>query len=264
MQPYRAIHLFLLFIIVASLPASAGAQSPVAVLEWETLRPEGEEFTIQMPKNSISEASKEPYHKMTLNTRLYLVSNPSAPVFAVVSMSGIKANPALYTEMERLNSYVDAFKHWFPPKIRSKGAVTKLTLVGDKTMNGHAGREYRLTIGDLSGSAQVYATRKRFYAVVALNTKKEEALSDRFLSSFELPEKIIEAPKAVAAQRVEKPEEQPIQPQDKPVAKSDTRSQDAEGSPETPTDTKDTKDGKPVDPAATTEPGKRARSPAAF
>lgn len=250
MQPYRAIRLFLLFIIVASLPAIAGAQSAVSVLEWETLRPEGEEFTIQMPKNSTAETSKEPYHKMMLNTRLYLVSNPSGGVFAVVSMSGIKANPALYSEMERLNSYVDAFKHWFPPKVRGKGAVAKLTLVGNKTMSGHAGREYRLTIGELSGPAQVYATRKRFYAIAALNAKKEEALSDRFLSSFELPQKITEAPKAVAAQRVEKPEE-PNPPQDKPVPKSDLRSQPAEAATETATEVKPGEAGSP------TEPGKR-------
>ena len=44
-------------------------------------------------------------------------------------------------------------------------------------------------IGDLSGTAQVYATRKRFYAVVVLNTKKDDALSEQFLSSFYLPEK---------------------------------------------------------------------------
>jgi len=235
---------------VASLPALAGAQSAGSVLEWETLRPEGEEFTIQMPKNSTIETSTEPYHKMMLNTRLYFVSNPSGGIFAIVSMSGIKANPALYSEMERLNSYVDAFKQWFPAKIRGKGAVAKLTLVGNKTLNGHAGRDYRLTIGELSGTAQVYATRKRFYAITALNTKKEEALSDRFLSSFELPQKITEAPTAVAAKRVEKPEE-PNPLQDKSAQKPDVQPQDPDGS------TEKSADGKVTDVPPPTEPGKR-------
>lgn len=250
MQPYRAIRLFVLFIVVASLPAIARAQSAGSVLEWETLRPQGEEFTIQMPKNSTAEMSTEPYHKMMLNTRLYLVSNPSGEVFAVVSMSGIKANPALYSEMERLNSYVDAFKQWFPAKIRGKGVVAKLTLVRNKTVNGHAGREYRLTIGELSGAAQVYATRKRFYAIAALSTKKEEALSERFLSSFELPQKTTEAPTAVATQRVGKPEE-PYQPPDKLIPKPDLRSPGADGSTET------SADGKVTDVGSATEAGKR-------
>ena len=156
--------------------------------DWETLRPEGEEFSVLMPKGSTFETSKEPYHKMELNTRTYLSNTKPGPVFAVVSLSGIKSNPALYTEMQRMNSYVDAFKILFSPKIR-KDMVAKLTLVGDKTLHGNAGREYRMTIGDLSGTAQVFATRKRFYSIVYLDTKKNDELQGEFLSSFLLPEK---------------------------------------------------------------------------
>ncbi len=140
-------------------------------------------------KGSTAEATKEPYHKMELNVRTYLSNGTPGSVFAVVSMSGIKSNPALYTEMQRFNSYVDAFKSLFPPKVR-KGAVAKLSLVGDKTLSGHAGREYKMTLGDLNGVAQVYATRKRFYSVVYLNTKTNEELQKEFLSSFVLPEKV--------------------------------------------------------------------------
>lgn len=165
--------------------ASAGNDS-----DWQRLRPDGEEFTIVMPRDPKTGSSKEPYHKMQLNTNLYLSETEHGPVFAVVSLSGIKSNPAMYSELERLNSYVDAFKNWFPQKVRGKDALAKLTLVGDKTLNGNQGREYRVTIGDLSGTAQVYTTRRRFYAVVALNTKKDDALTEQFLSSFYLSERI--------------------------------------------------------------------------
>ncbi|MGH9931177.1 MAG: hypothetical protein ACREA9_18365, partial [Pyrinomonadaceae bacterium] len=141
-----------------------------------------------MPKGSTFETSKEPYHKMELNTRTYLFNSKPGPVFAVVSLSGIKSNPALYTEMQRMNSYVDAFKTLFAPKIR-KDVIAKLTLVGEKTLQGNAGREYRMTIGDLVGTAHVFATRKRFYSIVYLNTKKDDAIQEEFLSSFVLPEK---------------------------------------------------------------------------
>jgi TonB family protein len=137
---------------------------------------------------------------MTLNTNLYLSAADHGPVFAVASLSGIKSNTAMYSEFERLNSYVDAFKNWFPPKVRGKDAVAKLTLVGDKTLNGNPGREYRITIGDLSGTAQVYTTRRRFYAVVVMNTKKDDALTERFLSSFNLPEKMVQPTTATVAE----------------------------------------------------------------
>ncbi|MEP6820616.1 MAG: energy transducer TonB [bacterium] len=178
------------FVLLLALTTciSVRGQSLTTSPDWETLRPEGEEFSVQMPKGSTFETSKEPYHKMELNTRTYLSNAKPGPVFAVVSLTGIKSNPALYTEMQRMNSYVDAFKTFFAPKIR-KDAIAKLTLVGDKTLQGNPGREYRLTIGDLSGTAQVFATRKRFYSIVYLNTKKDDATQEQFLSSFVLPEK---------------------------------------------------------------------------
>jgi TonB family protein len=262
MRPSRPLASFLFLLLVATAFTSAAhAQTANVLGEWETLRPEGEEFAILMPKSSSAEATKEPYHKMTLNARLYLWSNPKGPVFAVSSMSGIKANPAAYSEMERVNSYVDAFKQWFPKKVRGKDAVAKLTLVGPKTLNGHTGREYRLTIGDLSGSANVYATRRRFYAAVVLNTKKDDTLTDRFLSSFFLPEKVIEAPATVASQKKEtkaEPEEfdpgpnfQGQKPDVKPTGAG--AGAGAEGSTESPTEKK------AETPAPTPDqPGKKA------
>src|SRR6185436_16235497 len=114
----------------------ASGQSP----EWETLRPEGEEFTVQMPKGSTMESAKEPYHKMELNSRFYISNPQGGPVFAVVSLSGIKSNPAMYTEMQRINSYVDAFKTLFPPRITPKtakiAAPVKLVIVGEKALQG--------------------------------------------------------------------------------------------------------------------------------
>jgi len=177
---------------------SALGQAAPATPQWETLRPEGEEFSVLMPKGSTFETSKEPYHKMELSTRTYLHNSKPGPVFAVVSLSGIKSNLALYTEMQRINSYVDAFKTLFAPKIR-KDVVAKLTLVKEKTLHGNAGREYRMTIGDLAGTAQVFATRKRFYSIVYLNTKKDDAIQEEFLSSFVLPEKGTTPPATVAA-----------------------------------------------------------------
>ena len=187
--------LVLLFTLATCI--SASGQAAPATPQWETLRPEGEEFSVLMPKGSTFETSKEPYHKMELSTRTYLHNSKPGPVFAVVSLSGIKSNPALYTEMQRINSYVDAFKTLFAPKIR-KDMVAKLALVGEKTLQGNAGREYRMTIGDLAGTAQVFATRKRFYSIVYLNTKKDDAIQEEFLSSFVLPERGAAPPATVA------------------------------------------------------------------
>jgi protein TonB len=113
-------------------------------------------------------------------------------------LSGIKSDPTQYTEFARFNSYVDAFKNFFPAKVRTKETLTKMTLVSSRPFHGHTGRSYKLTIGDLSGSLNAFVTRKRFYAIVSLNTKKDESLEEKFLSSFVLPELQPDPPKTAA------------------------------------------------------------------
>lgn len=197
---FRRLHLTLLTLLLAASPLSAQVQKNAGNwTDWETITPEGEEFTVSMPKNPTTEAAKFPYHKMELNTRLYLATSTAGPVLAVASFSGIKSNPAEYTEFARFNSYVDAFKDFFPPKVRTKDTViAKLTLTGNQTFHGHTGRAYKLTIGELSGVMHAFVTRKRFYAIVSLNTKKDDALEEKFLSSFVLPDRQPDAPKNAA------------------------------------------------------------------
>jgi len=196
---FRRLHLALAIVLLTALPLSAQVQKPAeAWSEWETLSPENEEFTVSMPKNPTTETTTFPYHKMELNARMYLATSSAGPVLGIVSLSGIKSDPAQYTEFTRFNSYVDAFKGFFPAKVRTKETLTKLTLVSSRPFHGHTGRSYKLTIGDLSGSLNAFVTRKRFYAIVSLNTKKDEALEEKFLSSFVLPERQMEPPKTGA------------------------------------------------------------------
>ena len=169
--------------------AQPAAPTQPAVWEsWDTLKPDNEDFSILMPKDTATETTKFEYHKLELNVRFYLSAPASGPVVAVASMSGIKSNPAAYTDFERFNSYADAFKQFFPAKVR-KDAVTKMILTSTKPFHGYTGRVYKLTVGDLNGMVNAYVTRKRFYAVAILNTKKDEALEDKFLSSFVIPDK---------------------------------------------------------------------------
>src|SRR5262249_10771119 len=189
-------------LLVATTPIFVKGQTNAGWSEWETFRPEGEEFSILMPKNPSVEVSKLPYHKMELTTRLYLSSLPNGPVVAVASFSGIKSNAA--QELERFNSYVDAFKGWFPEKATGKAGVAKLTLTGNKSFHGYDGRVYSVTIGNLTGALNAYVTRKRFYAIVSLNSKKDDELQAKFIGSFDLPDKPA-APQATAVAETQEP-----------------------------------------------------------
>ena len=192
----RRLHFALAILLLSALTLSAQAQKSADVwTEWESLSPENEEFTVLMPKNPTTESTKFPFHKMELSARMYLATSSAGPVIGVVSLSGIKSDPTQYTEFARFNSYVDAFKSFFPPKVRAKETLAKLVLVSSRPFRGYTGRSYKMTLGDLNGSVNAFVTKKRFYAIVSLNTKKDDALEEKFLSSFELPERPPDAPK---------------------------------------------------------------------
>ena len=230
---FRRLHWALAIVVLAAAAVSGQVQKSSAVwTEWETINPEGEEFTVNMPKNPTTEAIKFPYHKMELNARSYLAKSSAGPVLAVVSLSGIKSSPAVYSDFARFNSYVDAFKDYFPPKVRTKDtAITKMTLVSSRPFHGHTGRSYKLSVGELNGVAHAFATRKRFYVIVSLNTKKDEELEEKFLSSFVLPERQVEPPKVASAPTPEQPvpnagqpaeNEKPLDPNAQPNAQPGT------------------------------------------
>jgi TonB family protein len=231
MNPYRFIVVIVsLSVCLFSVSTTGVAQTAApssATADWETLRPEGEEFAVLMPKGSVFESGKELYHKMELNTRMYISQRPNAPVLAVVSLSGIKSNPAMYTEMQRVNSYADAFKKLFTPKLKKTGPV-KFNFIRDKSFMGHPGREYSLAVGDLTGTVHAVATRRRFYAVVFLNNKKDEAIQEEFLSSFVLPERTAAPPPPTVAERTAPPNTE------RDPAKPATVTDGATGTPDAP------------------------------
>src|SRR5215213_5414383 len=245
----RRLHLVLASILLAAFAVAAHAQKPADVwAEWETLSPDNEEFTVLMPKNPTTESTTFPYHKMELNARLYMATSSAGPVLAIASLSGIKSDPAKYTEFARFNSYVDAFKTFFPAKVRSKETLVKMTLVSSRPFHGHTGRSYKIALGDLTGSVNAFVTRKRFYAIVLLNNKKDEALEEKFLSSFVLPDRQNEPPKTVANANPD--QQNPAQPGD-PNAQNTVQPEGESPLPNPPNNNAETANAQPA-PAGNT------------
>ena len=260
----RRLHFALAIFLLSALPLSAQVQKPADVwTEWEALSPENEEFTVLMPKNPTTETTKFPYHKMELSARMYLATSSAGPVLGIVSLSGIKSDPAQYTEFARFNSYVDAFKGFFPPKIRSKETLVKMVLESSRPFRGYTGRSYKMTLGDLSGSVNAFVTKKRFYAIVSLNTKKDEALEEKFLASFALPQRQMEQPKVTASNSGE----QVLDPNDpnaqKPDANGRNRGAQPEGDVNAPPPTEGSSDSGVAPTAQPQNQGQQKRGPVA-
>jgi Gram-negative bacterial TonB protein C-terminal len=230
----RRFHWLSAVLFLAFATLSSRAQTSASWTEWETLSPVGEEFSVLMPKNPSTETAKFPYHRMELTSRLYLSAIPNGPVLAIASFSGIKSNPAQYSDLQRFNSYVDAFRNWFPAKATGKDGVAKLTLVGNHSFHGYDGREYKVTIGELTGILHAYATKKRFYAIVSLNLKSDDAAHEKFLSSFILPDKPAEVKIAAGSQPDQGPPTLEVQVSEAPAragSNPERPNGDAPGSP---------------------------------
>ena len=128
-----------------------------------------------------------------------------------------------------------------------------------------------MTLGDLTGSVNAFVTKKRFYAIVSLNTKKDDALDEKFLSSFDLPERVNE-PKVTANANVDPNTGTPVEGQE--ANKNQTVAPGTEGevqlpnTPNTNTNAEGAGQGnvatnnQPEKPAQPTQPGQK-RAPIA-
>lgn len=155
---------------------------------WQKLNPGGEEFSVLMPKDSLTESRRSLYNGSSLNRNVYRTQIGGRPFFAVISASGINARHSHPTEAEKLDAYVDALKYWLPEAALGKGPAARLTLVGENSLNGNASREYRVELGDLSGIARAYFTGRRFYVAVILDATQQDR--ERFFDGFVLPQRI--------------------------------------------------------------------------
>jgi len=163
----------------AEAPTNAGSQ---------TFRIEGfrlvatPEVSMLLPTESITESRRSLYNGGYVSRTVYRTPIGQRPFFAVITAGGINARGSRPSDAEKLDSYVDAFKYWLPEAVFGRGEAARLTLIGEKTLGRTPGREYRVTVGDSSGTARAYFNGSRFFVAVALEASAEQA--KQFFDSF--------------------------------------------------------------------------------
>lgn len=150
--------------------------------DWQPVRGDG--FSIRMPMGSISEARQSLYNGGRVNRTVYRTPIGQRPFFAVISASGINARASRPSDAEKLDSYVDAFKYWLPEAAFGRGQAARLTLTGENALGENPGREYRVSVGDMSGFARAYFSGGRFVIAVALEVPADQA--SQFFNSLTL------------------------------------------------------------------------------
>jgi hypothetical protein len=151
-------------------------------VDWDSLQPAGEKFSVMMPKSPLKESRRSLYHGWAVYRNVYRTQIGTRPFFAVISATGIESKA---TDTEKFDSYVDAFQYWLPEAVFGKGQAARLTLVREVNINGSSGREYTVSLSGTAGTARAYFMANRFYVTVALGGDNNE-LTGQFLESFRL------------------------------------------------------------------------------
>jgi len=163
-----AVAIWLIVTIAAASAAIDSSSVANAGEVWGKFTEKDEEFSVRMPSqpwlylNTITSPSGK-----HIQERIYSTYSNGA-VYLVVSYDR--------------NSLKDTFENFRLHHC----SQAKITLVKDKTLSGYAGKEYSLKFGNVVGTLDLYATKKRGYAVATVQAIDNPALRESFLSTFSL------------------------------------------------------------------------------
>ncbi len=187
----------LLFISLLFISVLAGGQVPresslvakgeleAITFTWVKVAPANEEFGIRMPElpKVGTETLVIDQHPVKLS---YYGLIQNGTEYAVLSVSGLENKLADLAHMLMLDLYSRLIPTSLLDKSNKHEVAITATYQRDILLNGYHGREYNLLAYKRTGVWRVYTVGKRFYAVAATTTLKDNILMSRFLNSFAL------------------------------------------------------------------------------
>jgi TonB family protein len=165
------IHFSLLLSFMSpALPSQAPGSLGISGTEstWRRVTGKGEEFSVLMP------AGPSGYFNLVTDRsgkrrieRIYS-SYSNGSVYLVVSYDGGSVKDTL-----------ESFKahHLYQGEI---------TFEGDIILDGYQGKQYKLKLGEVTGTMQIHVTKKHGYAVAIIQAIDDPPLTQYFLSSFSI------------------------------------------------------------------------------
>lgn len=162
-----------MFIVAAA--AAAAAQSYVHT--WLRVAPEGEEFAVHFPEPNFRIRRELPFGGgVTLRPASYEITNRGS-YFTVLSFS--KSEPGAPKSL-------DAFVEGLRKALSEGGGAAKASLQFERELqlDGRAGRQFKLTVGDAEGAARVFETEQHFYALLTYGRTVATGAEEHFLDSF--------------------------------------------------------------------------------
>jgi len=188
-KPLRVVLLLALPIFVATQSASISSQHfPSSYLlqdqcpfSWALLTPAGDFFSVQMPKRT-SPKPLDMQNAPNLIGDVYTASDGRISY----TVKSVKYMNAALTDKERLENFRNLYRESL---VQSTGdARTKLIVKTEQQRDGFIGEQLEVITSGKRGLAHIYVRGQRVYVLEVSAARKDDALTECFLSSFKLTE----------------------------------------------------------------------------
>jgi len=154
---------------------------------WIELAPTGEYFRLSMPRTPKQEPQRARYGELQVNGAWYTAAADGAS-YAIWALHNEN-----YQQNQDADAYLDAcaellWEALLQPardKLPKDGRIrAAMTYVKDLPAKPLAGREYSVTIGELTGTTQFFVAQQHIFILMALNTPGGVWARARFFDSF--------------------------------------------------------------------------------
>ena len=175
---------------IVAIAASLVTQFTVVAQEsqtWQRLAPEGETFSVMMP-TPISQETKTNPDDARMKLRLYTSESESK----FFNISSLDISGRFQPTIPNFESFIKGFLQSYCAPSRQKGLSCETVFERELKLNGHPGKQFRVTIASgersIEGVLRIYMTGKNFYSIQAIGGREGDAQIDKFLKSFTLAE----------------------------------------------------------------------------
>jgi len=154
-----------------------------------TVAPQGEQFTVQMPRSPAKNRQQNSYGGLTVNALIYKTTQGNT-TYAVWSLKNLNYSVANQPET---NEYLDAcaeliWEALLKPERdvipQEPGHEASMSYITELSERAFPGREYTIRLDAIQGVTNLYVSGRSLYVLMVLNAPPSAPNTLRFLNSF--------------------------------------------------------------------------------
>ena len=175
-----------LFLLASLLAASTAAAHAQTTLEWITLAPANEGFSVNLPLKPDAETERVAMEGGAYKTRLYTAFDETDRILYMVVMQEFSAATGELKPAVRLEQFMEGFKEGLKKSIGNGTTNVELLLDRHLDLKRHLGRQFKLTFGEARGLVRAFDASLRIYVLLVMGADEKNSNAMRFFDSFEI------------------------------------------------------------------------------